>query len=140
MASNKSRTLEDNVLNFFLRANAGSISSPGTVYAALFTSSPTKTSFGTEVSSSGYSRVNIGETSSIGFSPPSSGSSHNLSAIQFPTALASWGTVVAVAILDHASNSDLSNILYWGDLTESKTVGDGDTVTFNTGALTVTET
>lgn len=141
MAANKTENYAHNILNFFLRANIGAISSPATVYAALFTVAPTATSFGTEVSGTSYARVNCGETSGgPKFSAPSSGATANNADITFPTAGGSWGTVVAVAIMDHATTQDVANILYWGNLTASKTVDSGDTVKFVTSALQVTET
>jgi hypothetical protein len=140
MAANKSETLANNVINFFLRANAGSVTAPATVYAALFTVSPTSTTFGTEVSGGNYARVNCGETSAITFSAASGGASANAAAIQFPTANASWGEIKAVAILNHVSDSNPSNIIYWGALSAFKTVDSGDTVTFNTSALAIAET
>jgi hypothetical protein len=136
MAANKSRYLEDKIIDHVLVAT--SYTSPTTVYAALYTVAPTKTTSGTEVSGGSYARVNCGATASGGkFSASSSGATANDAAITFPTATAGWGLVVACAILDLSTGG---NILYFGGLTASKTVDSGDTVTFATGALTVAET
>lgn len=140
MAANKSRYLEDKLIDHTLVATT--FTSPTTVYAALYTVAPTKTEAGTEVSDSGtaYARVNCGATSVGGkFSASSGGTTTNDASIVFPTATASWGTVVACAILDSATVG-AGNILYFGDLTASKTVDSGDTVTFATGALDIAET
>ncbi len=140
MAANKSRYLEDKLIDHTLVATA--FTSPTTVYAALYTSAPTKTDPGTEVSDSGtdYARVNCGATAVGGkFSASSGGTTTNDASIVFPTATASWGTIVACAILDSATVG-AGNILYFGDLTAEKTVDSGDTVTFATGALDIAET
>jgi hypothetical protein len=140
MAANKSRYLEDKLIDHALVATA--FASPATVFAALYTVAPTKTTAGTEVSDVGtaYARVNCGATAVGGkFSASSGGTTANDNSIVFPTATDAWGIVVAVAILD----SDVvgaGNILYFGDLTAGKTVDSGDTVTFATGTLTVAET
>lgn len=138
MAANKSRYLEDKLIDHVL----GSVtySDPATVWAALYTVAPTKTTSGTEVSSSGtgYGRVNCGATASGGkFSASSGGATSNDGAITFATATASWGEIVAVAILDAETGG---NILYFGGLTANKTVDSGDTVSFATGALDIAET
>lgn len=135
MAANKSRYLEEAVINHFLRQS--STSAPAEVYAALYTVAPTKTTGGTEVSGGSYARVNISDGTSDFTDPTGTGTTSNSAAITFPTATASWGTVVACAILDASTGG---NILYFGDLTASKTVDSGDTVTFATGALQVAET
>jgi hypothetical protein len=56
--------------------------------------------------------------------------------IAFPQATADWGTVVAFAILDAVSGG---NFLYWGDLTASKVVNNGDTFKFPSGDIDLTE-
>jgi hypothetical protein len=137
MAANKSDTLANRIVNHILRATAST--APTTVYAALFTVAPTKTTFGTEVSGGSYARVDCGATGTA-FDAPTTGATANSAPIAFPTASASWGLVVACAIVDHITDATAANILYFGNLTASKTVDNGDTVTFATGALTVAET
>ena len=46
-----------------------------------------------------------------------------------------WGTIVAFALFDQ-----LGNMLWYGNLTASKTINTGDQLTFAAGGLTVTET
>jgi len=63
----------------------------------------------------------------------------NGTAITFPTATGSWGTILSAYIVDSATYG-AGNVLYGGDLATSKTVGTGDTVSFAaSGGLTVTE-
>ena len=59
-----------------------------------------------------------------GFSVPTAGSIQNTSAITFPTASAEWGTIRYVGIMDAPTEG---NLLYWGQLTTDKNVGNGDT-------------
>lgn len=105
---------------------------PITPYIALFTTAPTDSSAGTEVSGGSYARHN----SSGKWAAPSGGSVSTNAACTFPTATASWGTVVAFGIMTASSGGSL---LMWGALTTNKTVGNGDTASFASGALTLTE-
>jgi hypothetical protein len=81
-----------------------------TVYVGLYTAAPTDAGGGTEVSGA--------------------------AAVTFPTASASWGTVTHFGLFDAAS---AGNMLRWGALTTSKTVGNGDTPSFGIGTLVLTE-
>lgn len=99
-------------------------------YVALFTAAPDDTGGGTEVSGGSYARV-ICDT----WNAASSGSIANTGAITFTTATGSWGTVTHFAIFDASSGG---NMLCWGSLTTSKTVGSGDTASFGAGAFVVT--
>lgn len=109
-----------------------SFTSPGTsIYVALFTSATSQddANSGTEVSTSGtgYGRVQV-----TAWNAPSSGSTANTNAINFTTATADWGVVRYVGIMD---NSTGGNLLFWGQLTEDKEVGTGDTFSIAAGDL-----
>jgi hypothetical protein len=109
---------------------------PATVYAALFTAAPSAGGGGTEVTGGSYARVPI--TNDLTHWPAASGGSKvNGLTITFPTASADWGTVVAVALFDASTSG---NELYFGTLTLSKVVSNGDTAQFAASALAVTET
>ena len=56
-------------------------------------------------------------------------------AIEYPTATADYGTVVAVGILDASSSG---NLLAYANLTTSKTVSSGDVFRFDAGDLDIT--
>jgi hypothetical protein len=132
MANAKSDYLRSAIVNHVLRAST--YTSPSTVYAALFTVAPTSAGGGTEVSTSGtaYARQ------AITFGAPSpAGSVANSGAVVYPVATASYGTVVAMAVFDAPT---AGNMLYFGALGTSKTVGTGDQVSFAIGALTIAET
>lgn len=120
---------EDGLLNHLLRNTA--LTSPTTVYAALFTDAVNDDASGTEVTGGSYARE------AVTFGAPSSGSSSNSGAVTYTTATAGWGTVTHVAIFDHVS---AGNLLLWGALGASRAVLDGDIAKFNISALTATLT
>ena len=106
-----------------------SLTSPTTVYLALYTASPTDADSGTEVTGGSYARQ------AITFGAPSNGVGTNSALITFPTASASWGVVTHFGIRDNNSGG---NLLIWGALTNQKTVDIDDTVKVNIGDLSVT--
>ena len=133
MAGSKSDFLENTLLDEVLGAT--DYTPPGTVYLALFTAAPDDTGGGTEVSGGGYARVAV-TNNSTNWPAASGGSKSNGVDMTFPQATADWGTVVAFAIFDA---STAGNMLYWGDLTTSKTINNGDTAKFAAGDITITE-
>lgn len=122
-----SNYLENALINATLRNT--SYTSPSTVYVALFTSDPTDAGTGTEVSGGSYARQ------AATFGSPSNGASSISSAIEFPQATGSWGTVTHFGIYDALTTG---NLLYHGALTASKTIDTGDVFKFATSALSVT--
>lgn len=120
----------------WLRTLGGTAFSVGTCYVALFTAAPGETGGGTEVTGGAYARQTItGLNTAGGWNNPVAGEPtimDNFSLIQFPTATGDWGTVTSVGIFDALTNG---NLLYFGNLTQSKVVSNGDTFKFNAGAL-----
>lgn len=114
----------------------GSFTKPTVLYIALYTAAPSDAGGGTEVTGGSYARVacNPGDANWSGASS-TSGLTDNVSAITFPTASASWGTVTHLGILDASSGG---NLLFHGALTASKTVGSGDTFSIAAGDLDIT--
>jgi hypothetical protein len=102
------------------------------VYVALFTVAPTDSTAGTEVTGGSYARVD----SKGKWAVPSAGSVSTNAVITFPTATADWLTIVAFATMSALSGGTM---LMWGALTASKAVNNGDTASFASGALTLTE-
>lgn len=121
--------LEDKVLEHVFGGNA--YTAPGTLYVALYTVAPTDTGGGTEVSGGAYVRQSGAFTVS-GTNPTTAS---NTSAIEYPTATADYGTVVAVGILDASSSG---NLLAYANLTASKVVSSGDVFRFNASDLDIT--
>ena len=121
-----------------------SVTAPATVYVALYTTAvPSDASTGTtpaggavEVSGGNYSRATV-TNNATNWPAASGGAKANGTAITFPTPSANWGTVVAFAIVDAATNG---NILYIGAITPNKTINNGDPApSFAVGDLDITE-
>ncbi len=125
--SKMSNYLENAIINHFLRNS--SVSSPTTVYVALYTSDPTDDDIGTEVSGGGYARQ------AVTFSEPSNGVTSNTNVILFPVATSDWGTITHVGIKDAATGG---NLLFHGALTSSKIIETGDQLVIPSGGLTIT--
>jgi len=133
MAGSKSDFLENELLDHVL--GGGDYSRPATVYVALFTVAPSDSGGGTEVSGGSYARVAV-TNNATNWPAASGGAKSNGTEIAFPEATASWGTVVAFAIFDAETGG---NMLYWADLTTSKSIDSGDTAKFAVGDLDITE-
>lgn len=132
--------LENKLVDTFLRAQAYTM--PATVYVGLYTSCPTDSTAGTEVSGGSYARVSITSslanwagTQSAGSTTASSGTggtTSNNAAITFPTATADWGTVVCFGVSDASTSG---NLLFYAALTASRTITNGSTASFAAAAL-----
>jgi hypothetical protein len=113
---------------------------PDPVYVALFTARGTTaqaaadTNF-TEVTGGSYARVEIDNDATT--FPAASGtppSKSNGIDIVFPEASAAWGTVTCFGIYDDPT---AGNLLGWGDLASPRSILNGDTAQFSTGALVI---
>lgn len=105
-----------------------SYTAPATLYVALFTTDPGEAGTGTEVSGGSYARQSAAFT-------VTGGAAENTSAIEFPTATGSWGTVTYVGIYDASTSG---NLLASGALTTSKTISSGDVFRIPAGDLDIT--
>ena len=121
--------LEDKVLDHVFGGTA--YTAPTTLYVALYTVAPTDTGGGTEVSGGAYAR----QTAAFTVSGTSPTTASNSAAVEYPTATANYGTVVAVGIFDALSGG---NLLAYANLDTSKVVSTGDVFRFNTGDLDIT--
>lgn len=146
MAGNLSNTAEEKILLSSV-GKAASSWPPTGVWCALFTAAPSDTAFGTEVSGTGYARVQVTSSTTISvfgtydsttgsiknngtYNASTTLSSGGSGIITFATAQASWGTVTHVALLDSSTGTAASNVIWYGQLTTPKTVNNGDTVSF----------
>ena len=118
--------LENKVLLHVLANTA--YSSPTTVYLGLHTADPTDAGTGTEVSGNAYARQVAAFT-------VTNDTASNTSAIEFPTATGSWGTVSHVGIWDNLTGG---NLLFHGQLSASKTIASGDVFRVPAGDLDIT--
>ena len=121
--------LEDKVLDHVFGGTA--YTAPTTLYVALYTVAPTDTGGGTEVTGGSYAR----QTGTFAVSGTNPTTASNSAAIEYPTATANYGTVVAVGILDASSSG---NLLAYANLDTSKSVTTGDVFRFDTGDLDIT--
>ena len=99
----------------------------GTLYLALYTSAPTASAAGTEVSGGSYARQ------VIAMGTAASGVKSQTGEVTFPTATAGWGTIVAWAICDAASGG---NQIAFRSVTPF-TVNSGDQVVVPAGNVSV---
>ena len=115
----------------------------GTAYSfvgvdlALCTTAGTAAALGTEVSGGSYVRLSV-PASTTTF-PSISGATtaiNNNVTLTFVTSTGSWGTVTTVFVVEHS----LSNIIYFGDLVASQTVGTNNVFQFLANNFTVTLT
>lgn len=101
--------LEGKVLNHVFGGTA--YTAPTTLYVGLFTTAPSDSAAGTEVSGGAYARQSAAMTVS-GTSPTEA---DNDAAIEFPTATASWGTVTYAGVFDASTGG---NLLAYAQLTD----------------------
>lgn len=94
-----------------------SYTSPATVYAALYSTAPTVSTSGTELTGNGYARV------STTFSAPSAGTTSTSASITIgPATGNAWPSVVAFAVTDASTGG---NILFFKTIaTQNILVGD----------------
>src|SRR3990167_2901349 len=117
---------ENKVVDALLRGQA--LGAPVTGYAALYTTCPTDSTAGTEVTGGSYARVaitsslaNWAGTHSAGSTTASSGTggtTSNNGVITFPAPTANWGVVTCWGILDA---STAGNLWVYSALTVNKT-------------------
>jgi hypothetical protein len=134
--------LENKLIDQIFRGQAFAF--PSTLYVGLYTATPADAAGGTEVSGNNYARAsvaaslaNFAGTQGAGSTSASSGATgttSNNNSITFPTPSGTWGTVVAFGIFDAANGG---NLLFWGALSISKTINQGDTVTFPASSLSL---
>ena len=107
---------------------------PATLYVGLSTTTITDAGGNiTEPVGGSYARVAV-TNNSTNFPAAASGAKANGTAISFPEATGSWGTITDFFISDASPGG---NILCYGALAAAKTVASGETISFAVGALDV---
>jgi len=132
MADSKSDYAEKLTLNWLLRTGSAPNTQPAAIYVALFTATPSDTGGGTEVTGGSYARqaatfAAASTTSGV----TTSATSAALNWTNMPTAV-----VTSVGVYDAVTGG---NLLYYGNLSASKSLTSGDNFTINSGNLTVQE-
>ena len=128
--------LEQKVLEHVFRNVA--YTSPTALYVGLFTSTPSDSTAGTEVSGGSYARQSV----AFSFTSGDPSSVTNTAQITFPTSTAAWGTVTHAGIYDALT---YGNFLAYAELTLSsdfstsnpKTIATGDIFRISAGNLQV---
>lgn len=132
--ANASDYLEVELIKHIFRT--GSFTKPTALYIALYTAAPADAGGGTEVTATGYSRVNVAPLdANWAATSGTNGLTSNVSAINFGTWSTGPTTVTHLAILDASSGG---NFLFHGALTASKTVAAGDSFSIPANQLTIT--
>jgi len=145
MPSGKTQTFEGKLLDHVFRATA--YTATANVYVGLFTTAPTDTTAGTEVSGGSYARAPVPAATggAAAWNAPSGNPRQisNVNAINWSTnPTADWGTIVAIGIFDALSGGTL---LYYtttqsdGSTAISKITQSGDTVSIAAGQLIISE-
>ena len=100
-------------------------------YISLWTTDPTDDETGTEVSASGYTRIQASFATASG----TSGQVATDADVTFPTSTGSWGTVTHIGL--HESATGTGNMIYHSILDVAKTIDAGDIFKISAGDLTV---
>lgn len=138
--ANMTDYLENKLIDFLFRG--ASFTAPANLYVALYTTAPTDSTAGTEVSGGNYSRQQLNPGASNWYSTQATtdatstgtgGTTGNAAVIAWNSV--TWtGTVTAVGVCDASSGG---NVLFYKALASSKTIASGDSISFATNSLTV---
>ena len=120
--------LENTVLNATLTATT--YTSPANVYMALYSTVNSQTTPGTELTGNGYSRqlIPFGNAASGGIM-------QNTGNVTFTASGGDWTAAVSAAIMDSSSSG---NMLYFNNAMPAQTVLNGQSLTYQTGQITIT--
>lgn len=114
------------------------------LYIGLFITVPAEDGTGsTEVTGTAYARQIVvrSPAGSSGWNASTNTDpalTDNSGAVNFPVAGSNWGTVTGFGIFNSLAGAVTTDCIFWGDLTQSKTINSGDTATFAAGSLDVT--
>lgn len=130
-----SNYLENELVKHIFRT--GSFTKPSALYVALYTSAPSDSGGGTEVSGGSYARAQLDPSdSNWAATSGSDGKTSNSVEITFAAPTGNWGTITHFGIFDASTSG---NLLIHGALTVSKTVNNADAAPkFAVNALEVT--
>lgn len=136
---------ENKLIDYLFRGQASG--APSTWYVALYTSCPTDSTAGTEVTNAnGYARVSVGTNALTNWastqgntstSTGTNGTTSNLAIITFPTVTtSSWGTIACYGLVDSGTYGG-GMLWVYSTITSPPTLTVGATASFAIGALTV---
>ena len=142
--SASSNYLEVEVLDHVLGKGLRDFTSPANLFIALFTGTAATVKANLEAGTLSDEVANLYayQRTAVTFSDASTDSSGvttaaNSANVTFPAASGgAFGTVTVIAIMDSQTHG-AGNVLFYGELTASKTIADADTFQISTGQLTV---
>jgi len=123
-----SNYLENTLLNHSLKG-APYVQPSGNLFIALYTSDPTDTDTGTEVSGNAYARQIVTFGASV------SGSATTSADVNFPVTTGAWGTITHAGIRDALTGG---NLLYSGILSVAQSVLTSNQFVIKAGQFTIT--
>lgn len=126
------------ILGLIFGAAGSPYTAPSNLYIGLATAVAADGTVTGEPSGNNYARVTVGN-SSTNWNTASGGVVDNKTAITFPQASGSWGTLDTFFIANHPTN-DGSAVICYGTLSEEKSIGTNDTPSFAAGALDISFT
>lgn len=131
-----SDALENDILDVFFR-NQAKVFASAVPWLALVTATVTEGMTGVTITEPGGGAY-LRQQMTFG-SVASGGVLQNTAAHTFTATGASWGTIVGIAIVDNATTS-LGKLLMFDNSMTDAAIGDGDSLTFAIGAITITVT
>jgi hypothetical protein len=139
MATSNAATtyLENKILSFIFKNNAGSFATPGdSIYVGLATAvSDAEAGSLTEATFGSYARQQVTAANwTLTSSSADTQTIKNSANIEFPASTGTSNTITHAFIVDAASSG---NILFVGALDASKTIATGDVFRINTNNLTI---
>jgi len=139
MATSNAATtyLENKILSFIFKNNAGSFSTPGdSIYVGLATAvSDAEAGSLTEATFGSYARQQVTAANwTLASSSADQQTVTNAANIEFPASTGTSNTVTHAFLVDAASSG---NILFVGALDANKTIATGDIFRINAGNLTI---
>lgn len=124
-----SNTFENKILDAGF--GAGTLTKPANVFVALYSTAPTDSTSGTEVTGNGYGRQ------IVSFGTAANGAIASSGNVTFTAnASSTWTTAVAVALTDA---STAGNILVYANIVPTRTLKNGETLTFETANIVVSQ-
>ena len=129
--------LEQQIIDHVLNGGAEfTFASPASVYLALYTTAPSDSGGGVEITGVGnYTRKTLTAAFNT-MTGVTDGITENTAEIAFPQATGTnWGLITAIGLFDAATTG---NLLYHGSLTVDKQVDINDTFKIAAGDLTIT--
>jgi hypothetical protein len=143
MASGKFEVLSQTLLNYIF--NGSAFAQPTNIYLALFSVTPSVSATGTEATGTSYARITISVAGSNSNWAVISGATTTVTSqasFSFSAAGGDWSSAsnqVAAGFCKTLAGALSTDLWYWGALTESKPVLNGDTASFASNAVTVQE-